>query len=125
MVEDKLEAAECLTCGKETEGLLGKALIRRYQRSFYTNSSLLNVGTGVLGIGINRPVELYGYPGKYLTDVAYTTRAIGDCAEGSICVSLNPAGEAGADQVEKTAEEKCAVQAENQMCIRDRARMPS
>lgn len=113
MVEDKLEAAECLTCGKETEGLLGKALIRRYQRSFYTNSSLLNVGTGVLGIGINRPVELYGYPGRYLTDVAYTTRAIGDCAEGSICVSLNPAGEDGTDQAEKTAEEKWAVQAEN------------
>jgi beta-mannosidase len=42
----------------EPSGLLGKSLIRRYQRSFYSNSSLLNLGTGVLGIGINGPVEL-------------------------------------------------------------------
>lgn len=73
MIADKIEAAGCLKRDGQTEGLLGKSLIRRYQRSFFTNSSLLNVGTGVLGIGINRPVELYFYPGAYLEDLSFAT----------------------------------------------------
>ena len=73
MIEDKLEDARRLKRGDETEGLLGKSLIRRYQRSFFTASSLLNVGTGVLGIGIHRPVELFLYPGAYVVDAVYGT----------------------------------------------------
>lgn len=92
MIEDKIGAAECLKRGDGTEGLLGKSLIRRYQRSFFTNSSLLNVGTGVLGIGINRPVELYFYPAAYISDVSYATDAIGPDARGRVSVSVKNAG---------------------------------
>ncbi len=92
MIEDKIGAAECLKRGDGTEGLLGKSLIRRYQRSFFTNSSLLNVGTGVLGIGINRPVELYFYPAAYISDVSYATDAIGQAARGRVSVSVKNPG---------------------------------
>ena len=37
----------------------GKSVLRRYQRSFYgKNSNMLNMGTEVLGIGINRAVRI-------------------------------------------------------------------
>jgi len=77
MVKDKLEAAKCLGHGDEAiEGLMGKSLIRRYQRSFFTTSSLLNIGAGVLGIGINRPVELAYYSAARITDWTFRTLAI-------------------------------------------------
>lgn len=52
------EAREKLDHADGVEGLLGKSLIRRYQRNFFTNSSLLNLGTGILGIGIYKDVAL-------------------------------------------------------------------
>ncbi|WP_077532692.1 glycoside hydrolase family 2 protein [Massiliimalia massiliensis] len=76
MVENKLEAAKRLKRGNAIEGMLGKSLIRRYQRSFFTTSSLLNLGTGVLGIGIYRPIELRFYSAAFLTDVAFSTNRL-------------------------------------------------
>ncbi|GHV13163.1 beta-mannosidase [Spirochaetia bacterium] len=78
MVIDKLDEAEKhLHNGREIEGTAGKSLIRRYQRSFFNGgSSLLNLGTGVLGIGVNRDVELLVYPAAYLSDLFYRTEKI-------------------------------------------------
>jgi beta-mannosidase len=78
MVADKLdEAKKRLKNDGEIEGTLGKSLIRRYQRSFFNGgSSLLNLGTGVLGIGINRDVELLAYPGARFSDFFYRTEKI-------------------------------------------------
>ena len=80
MLGSKVEAArEKLGHGAEgIEGLLGKSLIRRYQRSFFTNSSLLNIGTGVLGIGINRPVSLSYYADSRVTDCVFRTISAAD-----------------------------------------------
>lgn len=89
MIEDKVERAQCLKRGKATEGLLGKSLIRRYQRSFFTESSLLNIGTGVLGIGINRPIELVFCPEVYISDLVYRTDSLEKDANGRINVTLN------------------------------------
>ncbi|MDR1764917.1 MAG: hypothetical protein LBR77_02225 [Lachnospiraceae bacterium] len=58
LVEGKESYAKRLQVGDAPEGLFGKAMIRRYQRSFFCGSSLLNLGTGVLGIGIYRDVEI-------------------------------------------------------------------
>ena len=77
MVTEKLKDAACLGHDSDSiEGLMGKSLIRRYQRSFFTNSSLLNLGTGVLGIGINRPVELAWYGEVRITDWVFRTLSI-------------------------------------------------
>jgi len=77
MIASKIDETEKrLNNGRATEGTLGKSLIRRYQRSFFAGSSLLNLGTGVLGIGIVREVSLILYPGAYLTDCCFKTIAI-------------------------------------------------
>jgi beta-mannosidase len=77
MIGAKIDEAERhLNNGRSTEGTLGKSLIRRYQRSFFAGSSLLNLGTGVLGIGIVRDLSLVFYPGAYLADCCFRTLAI-------------------------------------------------
>jgi beta-mannosidase len=77
MIADKLGETDArLRNGKQVEGLAGKSLIRRYQRSFFAGSSLLNLGTGVLGIGINREVELIVYSGAYLSDLFFRAETI-------------------------------------------------
>jgi beta-mannosidase len=77
------EAERRLHQGGEIEGALGKSLIRRYQRSFFNGgSSLLNLGTGVLGIGINREVELVIHAGACLSDLFWRTDAIEGAGEG-------------------------------------------
>jgi beta-mannosidase len=77
MIADKIDETEKhLHNGRAAEGRLGKSLIRRYQRSFFSGSSLLNLGTGVLGIGINREVQLLLYPGAYLSDLCFRTEKI-------------------------------------------------
>jgi len=79
MVSDKIAAAARLGHDSDSvEGLMGKSLIRRYQRSFFTNSSLLNLGTGVLGIGINRPVELLHFENSRITDWYFRTLSVED-----------------------------------------------
>ena len=59
MIASKTSEAARMGRDGPVTGLLGKSLIRRYQRSFFSGSSLLNLGTGVLGIGINKPVALH------------------------------------------------------------------
>lgn len=53
-----------------------KSVVRRYQRSFYSNSSLLNLGTDVLGIGVNRPVRLVALPALRVADVHFHTTSV-------------------------------------------------
>ena len=84
-IADKRAAAERLHRDGLTEGLLGKALIRRYQRSFYASSSLLNLGTGVLGIGINRPVYLKLYRDAAIEEIVFRTT---DLTENGACAEL-------------------------------------
>jgi beta-mannosidase len=77
MVSGKVdEALKKLKNPPEIEGLLGKSLIRRYQRSFFSGSSLLNLGTGVLGIGINRLVSLHFHLDARITDLHFRTLSI-------------------------------------------------
>lgn len=77
MVLDQIEAAGCLGHdSNDVEGLMGKSLIRRYQRSFFGASSLLNIGTGVLGIGINRLVTLSYYRESRITDWVFRTLSL-------------------------------------------------
>lgn len=53
------EAAARLATTNNAFSFGGKSLIRRYQRNFFSgNSSLLNLGAEILGIGINKPVTL-------------------------------------------------------------------
>ena len=88
-IAGKREEADRLHRDGLTEGLLGKALIRRYQRSFYASSSLLNLGTGVLGIGINRPVQLKLYRDSSIEDVVFRTTDLtenGACGELSVSI---------------------------------------
>ena len=77
MISSKIDETEKhLNNGRSVEGTLGKSLIRRYQRSFFAGSSLLNLGTGVLGMGIVRGVNLIMYPGAYITDCCLRTVSI-------------------------------------------------
>ncbi|MCL2276665.1 MAG: hypothetical protein FWC21_02080 [Treponema sp.] len=77
MIASKIDDAEQrLNNGRAVEGALGKSLIRRYQRSFYAGSSLLNLGTGVLGMGIVRGVSLIRYQGSYIKDCRLKTISI-------------------------------------------------
>ncbi|HEY4201970.1 MAG TPA: glycoside hydrolase family 2 protein [Devosiaceae bacterium] len=77
-IADKIPEARRILGHKDgVEGRLGKSLIRRYQRSFFSGSStLLNVGTGVLGIGIHRPVRLRAVPEVEIVDVFVKTLAL-------------------------------------------------
>lgn len=78
MIAPVRERAECLKRDGRTEGMLGKALIRRYQRSFFTTSSLLNLGTGVLGMGINRPLFFCCYDDAFIRDYHFSTEDLYD-----------------------------------------------
>jgi beta-mannosidase len=104
MIADKIDETEKhLNNGRETEGLIGKSLIRRYQRSFFSGSSLLNLGTGVLGIGIVRDVELLFYSGAYLSDCCFRTLGLsGHKALGAVHLHL--------EKAEKDARVKIKIQ---------------
>jgi len=79
MIEGKIaQAREKLQHPEGVEGLLGKSLIRRYQRNFFTNSSLLNLGTGVLGIGVYKPVRVHLRPDVEIVDAHLTVQALSD-----------------------------------------------
>ena len=53
---------------------IGRSLIRRYQRSY--NTSLLNLGETVLGIGIPGSVSLSLYPEARIADVCLVTERL-------------------------------------------------
>jgi beta-mannosidase len=96
MIAGKIDETEKhLHNGKNVEGTVGKSLIRRYQRSFFSgSSSLLNLGTGVLGIGINREVQLLLCPGAYLSDFFYRTEKIeSGKSSGKLIFTAENAGE--------------------------------
>jgi beta-mannosidase len=95
MITSKIDETEKrLNNGRSAESTLGKSLIRRYQRSFFGGSSLLNLGTGILGIGIIRDVSLIFYPGAYLTDCCFKTLAINeDQADCKLLLSLKNASD--------------------------------
>ncbi|MDR2568724.1 MAG: hypothetical protein LBD23_00320, partial [Oscillospiraceae bacterium] len=94
MIEDRKEDQERLCVGNDAEGLFGKAMIRRYQRSFFSGSSLLNLGTGVLGIGINQPVEFLFYPKAYISDCYFRTdEVMNNIATGTVSVCTQKAAE--------------------------------
>lgn len=91
MIVSKIPEAKRMGRTGEVSGLLGKSLIRRYQRNFFTNSSLLNLGTGVLGIGIYKPIGVQVFPGAFIEDCAFTVASLSEQeATASVCVELNP-----------------------------------
>jgi beta-mannosidase len=94
MIASKIdETQKHLNNGRSTEGTLGKSLIRRYQRSFFGGSSLLNLGTGILGIGIVRDLSLILYPGAYINDCCLKTESISDAkAKCKILLSVKNSG---------------------------------
>lgn len=95
MIAGKIDETEKhLHNGRTAEGRLGKSLIRRYQRSFFSGSSLLNLGTGVLGIGINREVKILLYPGARLSDLCFRTERIENSkATGKVIFTVENPGE--------------------------------
>jgi beta-mannosidase len=103
MVADRLPGAARLGHDSDAiEGLMGKSLIRRYQRSFFSGSSLLNLGAGVLGIGINRPVELACFGRARIADWAFRTLSLENGkarCELSVEADVAMADIAGADGV--------------------------
>lgn len=95
MITDMIpEARERLGHTDGVEGKLGKSLIRRYQRSFFSgNSSLLNVGTGILGIGVHRPVRLLALGPVEVTDVFLRTLSLDEhLASVEVEVAVDTAG---------------------------------
>lgn len=67
-----------------------KGLIRRYQRSFFSGSSLLNLGGEVLGIGIYKPIRLVVVPSVRIEDSYFETRSIENGqAVADVTVALN------------------------------------
>ena len=69
MIDNKREDAKRMDRSGSVTGLIGKSLIRRYQRSFFSTSSLLNLGTGVLGIGLNNNVSIHLFSDARIEDV--------------------------------------------------------
>jgi beta-mannosidase len=67
MIADRLpEARRRIAVQGGHEYRMVKSLVRRYQRNSYSNSSLLNLGVHVLGIGIYKPVRLVSGAGLRL-----------------------------------------------------------
>jgi beta-mannosidase len=104
-IAGKIDEARRILGHKDgVEGRLGKSLIRRYQRSFFSgNSTLLNVGTGVLGIGIHRPVTLMAVPPVEIADVFVKTRSLNGShatLECNIALAGHKEGEAVEVEVE-------------------------
>ncbi len=97
MIQSRVPEAKRMGREGSVVGLLGKSLIRRYQRNFYAGSSLLNLGTGILGIGINKPVELRFVSGPRIGDWHARVTGLSDArAELSVTADVD-AGPAGSE----------------------------
>ncbi len=72
-----------------------KNLIRRYQRSFFGGSSLLNVGAEVLGIGIYKPLRIVVVPPLRIADAHFRVMAAAP-AEATARIDVTLAGAAKA-----------------------------
>ena len=106
MIKPLMEMASRLNRNTDVTGTLGKSLIRRYQRSFFSGSSLLNLGTSVLGIGINKPIELLFFTGSRLHDCYYRTLAANSVeAQGELTLALDIAPAGKSQVVIKIADE--------------------
>lgn len=78
MVADQREEARSrLSTTSNQRSFDGKSLLRRYQRSFLSgNSSLLNLGAEILGIGINRPVSLVAIASTRVENFHFQVNAV-------------------------------------------------
>lgn len=66
------EAYRRLATSSDRQSYAGKSLIRRYPRSFSSgNASQLNLGTEILGIGINRPVRILAIAAIQIEDLHF------------------------------------------------------
>lgn len=74
MLADLLPDSERIAVGPDSTTHRDRSLIRRYQRSY--NTSLLNLGEVVLGIGIPGSVSLKLYPEAYIADLCLVTERL-------------------------------------------------
>ncbi len=74
MLADAMPDAARIAVGPNSTAHRDRSLIRRYQRSY--NTSLLNLGENVIGIGIPGNVSLSLYPGTYIADLCLVTEAL-------------------------------------------------
>jgi beta-mannosidase len=92
MIEDKAaEARARIAVQGGHPNRLIKSLVRRYQRNSFSNSSLLNLGVHVLGIGIYKPVRLLRGERAQVTGARVTLERITGTA-ASIRVDVTMAG---------------------------------
>lgn len=94
MVSSKVEDAKRLAVGQDTLLYRTKSLIRRYQRGF--NTSVLNMGSAVIAIGLEGAVELCFYPEPFIQGYHIATeKVVGGEATVRVDVSLARAGRDG------------------------------
>ncbi len=84
------EASRRLALSRDRQSYAGKALIRRYPRSFSSgNASQLNLGTEILGIGINRPVRILNKPSVQIHDLHFHVGEVStELADASVSFQL-------------------------------------
>jgi beta-mannosidase len=74
MLADLIPDSERIAAGPGSTAHRDRSLIRRYQRSY--NTSLLNLGETVLGIGIPGSASLSLYPEAHIADVCLVTERL-------------------------------------------------
>jgi beta-mannosidase len=90
MLADVIPDAGRIAVGSHSTAHRDRSLIRRYQRSY--NTSLLNLGENVIGIGIPGGVRLCLYPEVYLRELCLVTDAVID-GVGLVCVVAEVEGD--------------------------------
>jgi beta-mannosidase len=81
MIEPKAaEARKRLSVQGGHPDRLLKSLVRRYQRNTFSNSSLLNLGVHVHGIGVNKPVRLVSEKQVTVSEARLTVLELTDSA---------------------------------------------
>ena len=91
VLADAIPDSARIAVGPRSTAHRDRSLIRRYQRSY--NTSLLNLGENVIGIGIPGSVTLSLDPSTYIADLCLVTETLeGDTA--AVCVTARVGGEA-------------------------------